>query len=78
MSILLADEKKITAAAAKIENLLWAGLIEAESPDARKVSFEPARDVGVLGILARRRSGTLLNVAQALFIDLVQKPAGSE
>ena len=75
---LFGNEQKEPAAAAKIENLLGAGLVEAQSPDPRNISFKPARGVSVLGILAGGRSGTLLNVAQTFFIDLVQKPAGPE
>ena len=75
---LFGNEQKETAAAAKIENLLGAGPVQAQSPDPRKISFKPARDVSVLGILAGGRSGTLLNVAETFFIDLVQEPAGPE
>ena len=67
---LLGNEQKETAAAAEIQNLPWTGSIEAQSPDARDVSFEPALDVGVLRVLAGGRSVARLNIAQAFLVDL--------
>ncbi len=78
MAELFGDEQKETAAAAEIQNLLWVRPIQPQSPDARDVSFEPALDVGVLRVLAGGRSAALLNIAQALLIDLRQKQTGTE
>ena len=70
MAKLFGDEQEETAAAAEIQNLPWTGSIEAQSPDARDVSFEPASGVGVLRVVASRRSVAHLNIAQAFLVDL--------
>ena len=78
MAELFGDEQKETAAAAEIENFLRTGPIQLQLPDARDVSFEPALDVGVLRVEAGGGGVALLNVAQAVLVDLRQEQTGPE
>ena len=76
MAKLLGDEQKETGTAAEIQNLLRAGPIQLQLPDARDVSFEPALGVGVLRVLAGGGSIATSNLAQAFLVDLRQEQTG--
>jgi hypothetical protein len=70
---LFGDEQKETGATPKIEDLLGIRSIKSEPSRTGKISFQPALYLGVFHVNGSRRRVAVLNIAEAIFVELVQK-----
>lgn len=73
MSKLLANEKKVTAAAAKIENLLARQPVQLQVLHAFDIGFHPLLDLGVFRHLHVRRCIARLDLLDATLVEFIEQ-----